>query len=359
MKDQAHENLDFLYKLLFILALAIFTIIWAKDIFIPLALGGFIAFALLPANQFLERKRVPRILSIIITLLLFIGFIGFFAWLVTSQMRSLISDLPNLETRFDNFLDKLHNNVERTFGMDLKEQNSMMNDGLKNMGSYASGLLLSTTNVIATIVQIPIYLFLFLLYRDNFKEFLLSYFPVKSSDENSWLKQIKVVINGYVSGLSLVILIIAVLNTTGLLILGIDYAIFFGVFSAFLTILPFIGNFIGAALPVLMALITKDSGWYAVGVIGVYVFVQFLEGNIITPKIMGSKVSINAFAAIFALLIGNLILGIAGMIIAIPSMGILKVILTHSDRLKPINLLISETNDDNKPKRKDKALIKK
>ncbi len=358
MQDKAHQNLDFLYKLLFILGLLIFAIIWAKDIFIPLALGGFIAFALLPANQFLERKKVPRILAIIITLLLFIGFIGFFAWLVTSQMRSLISDLPDLENRFDNFLKNLHTSVERMFGLNLKEQNNMMNDGLKNMGSYASGLLLSTTNIIATIVQIPIYLFLFLLYRDNFKEFLLSYFPVKDKHANSWLTQIKTVIEGYVSGLSLVILIIAVLNTTGLLILGIEYALFFGVFSAFLTILPYIGNFIGAALPVIMALITKDSGWYAVGVIGVYVFVQFLEGNIITPKIMGSKVSINAFAAIIALLIGNLILGIAGMIIAIPSMGILKVILSHSDRLKPINLLISETNEDNKPKKTDKALEK-
>ncbi|MBU2045517.1 MAG: AI-2E family transporter, partial [Bacteroidetes bacterium] len=134
-----------------------------------------------------------------------------------------------------------------------------------------------------------------------------------------------------------------------LLILGIPYAIFFGVFSAVLTIIPYIGNFIGCSLPVLMALITKDSSWYAIGVIGVYIFIQFLEGNIITPKIMGNKVSINALAAIIALVIGGKILGIAGMIIAIPAMGVLKVILSHSNHLKPITLLMDDMDSKFNP----------
>jgi putative heme transporter len=158
------------------------------------------------------------------------------------------------------------------------------------------------------------------------------------------------VIQGYISGLLLVTLIIAALNTIGLLVLGIDHAIFFGILSGVLTIIPYVGIFIGALFPFLMALITKDSIWYAIGVVIVFTVVQFLEGNFITPRITGSKVSINALAAIIALLIGGKILGIAGMILAVPAIGIFKILLSYSQRLKPFVILLG---DDNTIEKKD------
>lgn len=343
------SKLDYAYKLLFIVALVVFLLIWGSDIFIPILIGCFIAFALMPVNQWLERKKTPRILAILITLFSFIGVIGLFGYLVSVQLTELIKNLPDLETRFEKLVQNTHILIENYFGLNIKEQDSLLSDAIKNAGSYASSILLSTSSAIAIIIQIPIYVFLFLLYRNNFKNMLLSYFPVKKKDDKNWIQQIKKVIQGYVSGLLLIIIIVASLNTIGLFMLGIPYAIFFGVFSAILTIIPFIGNFIGCALPLVMALITKDSAWYAVGVIGVYVVVQFLEGNIITPKIMGNKVSINALAAIIALLIGGKILGVAGMIIAIPAMGVLKVLLANSKQLKPFTLLMDETDSKFNP----------
>ena len=344
LDKSAIYKLDYVYKLLFIIVILCFILVWGSDLFIPILLGAFIAFALIPANKWLERKRVPRILAIVITLFSFIGVIGLFGYLVGIQLTDLIENLPNLETRFNSLIDKFHVFVELNLGLDIKEQQNLLQDGLKNAGSFVSSFLLSTSSILVIIVQIPIYVFLFLLYRNNFLNFLTSYFPVSKSNKKNWLAQIKKVVQGYVSGLILIIIIIAALNTTGLLILGIPYAIFFGVFSAVLTIIPFIGNFVGCALPVLMALITKDSAWYAVGVIGLYAIVQFLEGNLITPRIMGNKVSINALAAIIALLIGGKLLGIAGMIIAIPAMGVLKVILTNTAKLKPFTILMDEVD---------------
>jgi len=186
-------------------------------------------------------------------------------------------------------------------------------------------------------------MFLLLLYRNKFKEFFLSIVP-DDNEELAWKKEIEKVTQGYISGLMLVTLIIAALNTTGLLILGIDHAIFFGILSGILTIIPYVGIFIGALLPVLMALITKDSVWYAAGVVMVFSVVQFMEGNFITPRITGSKVSINALAAIIALLIGGKILGIAGMILAVPAIGVLKILLSYSSHLKPFVILIGEDN---------------
>jgi predicted PurR-regulated permease PerM len=344
LDKNALYKLDYVYKLLFIVALLCFILVWGSELFIPILLGGFIAFALIPVNQWLEKKKIPRILSIIITVFSFIGIIGLFGYLVSIQLADLTKNLPNLESKFNNLINRLHAFIEQNFNLDIKEQKLLLQDGLKNAGSFLSSFLLSTTGILAIIIQIPIYVFLFLLYRNNFKNFLISYFPVRKSNEKNWIAQIKKIIQGYVSGLLLVIIIVAALNTTGLLILGIPYAIFFGVFSAVLTVIPFIGNFIGCALPLLMALITKDSAWYAVGVIGLYVIVQFLEGNVITPRIMGNKVSINALAAIIALLVGGKLLGIAGMIIAIPAMGVLKVILYNSDKLMPFTLLMDEVD---------------
>ena len=180
----------------------------------------------------------------------------------------------------------------------------------------------------------------------KFRDFFVSLVP--GDQALTWKQDIERVIQGYISGLTLVIIIIATLNTIGLLALGIDHAIFFGILSGMLTIIPYIGIFLGAVFPVLMALITKDSIWYTFGVIIVFAVVQFLEGNFITPRITGSKVSINALAAIVALLIGGKILGIAGMILAVPGIGVLKIALAHTNHLKDFVILL----EDREPRKK-------
>jgi len=208
------------------------------------------------------------------------------------------------------------------------------------VSTFLAAIVLSTTNVISALVQIPIYIFLLLIYRDKFQAFFLALLP---GQEFGWKKDVERVIQGYISGLFLVTMIVAALNTMGLLIVGIDHAIFFGILSGVLTIIPYVGIIIGALFPVVMALITKDSIWYTLGVVIVFTIVQFLEGNFITPRITGSKVSINALAAIIALLIGGKIFGIAGMILAVPGIGLVKILLTYSHHLKPFVILLEDT----------------
>jgi len=231
--------------------------------------------------------------------------------------------------------------LQSELGMSVKEQNQLLKNSLTTLGGYATGLLSATTNVISLLIQIPIYIFLFLIYRDRFKSFFKSLLSEK--DELTWKKDVENVVQGYISGLLLVTIIVAALNSAGLLILGIDHAIFFGILSGILTIIPYIGIFIGSLLPVIMALLTKDSMWYPAGVVIIFSIVQFLEGNFITPRITGSKVSINALAAIIALLIGGKILGIAGMILAVPALGIIKIILSNTTHLKHFVTLIEDT----------------
>jgi predicted PurR-regulated permease PerM len=343
------DRLGYIYRLLMVIALTITAIILCRDIVIPLAFAAFLSIVMLPIVKRIER-RTGLVWAVTITLVATIAILGGLSWLLVNQIVGLVNDLPNIENRFMNFVAQMRAMLSDNLSINAEDLEKMSMDIAKTFSGYVGAFLLSTTNTLSTLVQIPIYLFLLLIYREKFKQFFLSLLP-NNNEEFAWKKDIENVIQGYISGLMLVTLIIAALNTIGLLFLGIDHAIFFGILSGVLTIIPYVGIFIGALFPTLMALITKDSYWYAVGVVMVFTVVQFLEGNFITPRITGSKVSINALAAIIALVIGSKILGIAGMILAVPAIGIIKIMLAYSQHLKPFVILLGD--DESKEKQPD------
>ena len=334
------DRLDYIYKLFMIITLAILATVFAADIIIPLLIAAFLSIVLLPVVKWFEKKLSLTFSVVIVLTLSFVLFMGI-VWIIGNQLTNLISDLPNLESKYRALVDNVSTQLQTSLGINEDEQTRMLKESLKGATVYVTNLLLSTTNTLSLIIQIPIYIFLFLIYRDRFRKFFLSLLP--NNEELTWKKDIETVLQGYISGLLLVTLIISVMNTVGLSILGIEHAVFFGVFSGILTIIPYVGIFIGALLPAIFALLTKDSSWYAVGVVAMFSFVQFLEGNFITPRITGSKVSINALAAIIALLIGGKILGIAGMILAVPITGVIRVLLAHTKHLKPFVILLEDT----------------
>src|SRR5688572_24923921 len=343
--SKSFDRLDYTYKLFIVIALSITATILASDIVVPLAFAGFLAIVMLPLVKKLERRNLGTGLSITIVLAVTVVALALFMWLIVDQVVGLINDLPNLQAKLQTFVDQTSNTLRRDFGISTSEQNKFLGESMRTVGVYLGDVLISTTNTLSILIQIPIYIFLILIYRDKFKAFFISVTP--GDNEFIWKKDMERVVQGYISGLTLVTLIIASLNCIGLLALGIDHAIFFGILSGVLTIIPYIGIIIGALFPVIMALITKDNIWYTIGVIIVFAVVQFLEGNFITPRITGSKVSINALAAIIALVIGGKILGIAGMILAVPAIGVLKILLSHSEHLRPFVILLEDKDSSN------------
>ena len=137
-----------------------------------------------------------------------------------------------------------------------------------------------------------------------------------------------------------VYVIVGILNSIGLLALGIEHAILFGMLTAFMTIIPYIGIFLSALLPVSVAWITMDSIWYPVGVVGVFAFVQYLEGNVIFPKVVGSQLNVSTWATLVAMITGGVLWGVSGMMLFIPFAGILKIISDHIPEMQPINILL-------------------
>ena len=134
--------------------------------------------------------------------------------------------------------------------------------------------------------------------------------------------------------------ILAVLNSIGLLIIGIKYAVFWGVLAALLSIIPYIGTTLGGTLPFLYAVATAGNWWQPLTVVALYAFIQQIEGNIITPKVVGNSVSINPMVALLAIILGGFIWGIAGIILAIPITGVVKILLDHNPRTRSFGFLL-------------------
>jgi len=364
MKIQHNLTLDKLWKVLFCGVLFFYVIIVARNIMIPIVFSLFIAIILNPVVTAMEKRGMNKILSIAIVLIVIASLLGVGVYYTSMQSKNLITDIPQLANKLKKFLDGIETLFTDMTGISATEQLSMAKENMDNFistgGSFLSDAVNATSSFLTFISLVPIYVFFMLLYKKNFKDFCIM---MDNSNDNDSLidimQEIQKMVYSYMSGLLIVITIIATMNSVGLIVLGLDYAIFMGILSAILTIIPYIGIILGAMLPLLVALLTKDSLWYPMGVVAVFATVQFLEGNFITPNIVGNKVNVNPLAAIIGLLIGGACWGIVGMILAIPLLGITQIVFRHFDHLKPYALLLSSHHEEsNKEKKPMKLTIK-
>ncbi len=139
------------------------------------------------------------------------------------------------------------------------------------------------------------------------------------------------------------IIMVATLDTAALLILGIEYALIIGIFGALLNMIPYIGGIVAVAMPMMVALVTKTTPMYAIYVLAAYYFIQLIDNNYIVPKIVASKVKINAFFSIIVVIAGNALWGIPGMFLSIPLLAIVKLICDNIEPLKPWGFLLGDT----------------
>jgi predicted PurR-regulated permease PerM len=144
----------------------------------------------------------------------------------------------------------------------------------------------------------------------------------------------------FIKGTALVYLIVGTLNSIGLLLLGVPHAILFGFIASVLTFIPYVGIIAGSLLPITMAWITYDSVWYAVGVVGIFTFVQYLEANVIFPLAVSSRLNVNTLVMLLAIFIGGVLWGVAGMILFVPFAGIAKLIADHNPRWKIASMIL-------------------
>jgi predicted PurR-regulated permease PerM len=328
------------------LTLLVLIMSYGKFIIMPLAFSAFFAMLLNPLVKIFEKGKLGRVFSIILTLLVVvIVFTGILS-LISAQFIQFSERIPEVTEKLKTVSTDAIVFLEERVGVSEEEQSEYLQQGINNLidqsGNYASSIFSATTNAFTLMTLMPIFIFFMLYYQEMFRLFFQKLFEVKgtSSKVDKLLDRVQGVTQNYLMGMLSVIGILAVLNTTGLFIVGLDHALFFGVFASLLAVIPYIGIIIGALPPVLFALLLTDSLLTPVFVIAVFATVQFLEGNFITPRIIGSKVSINPFVAIIALIIGSELWGISGMILFVPLIGILKVIFDQIPEMKPYGYIL-------------------
>jgi predicted PurR-regulated permease PerM len=328
---------------LFIFTTVLYTL---QDIIIPIIYSTIIAIVLSPVVNFLERKHMNRLLAISITVVSIVLCTLLLVVLLSSQLVQFADAIPKLITVFKQLLSDTilwtsqHFNISTT---ELQKIITKKNTELLNASSSSIGATIATTgSALVVLFLIPVYVFMILVYQPLLIEFTHKLFSInKHQSLNKVLSATKQVIQSYLVGLLLEATIVAVLNSVSLLIIGIDYAILLGVIGAILNIIPYVGGLVAVALPMLIALATQSPS-VAIVVFVVYMIIQLIDNNYIVPKVVASKVQINALVSIIVVIVGSALWGINGMFLSIPIIAIIKVICDNIDALNPWGYLLGE-----------------
>ena len=345
--SRGNVNFERLAHFLICLSIVLFALYAGSSFFIPITYGLFFSLMLKPICHRFECNLPNRIVSVVLTLLA-AGF-SVLAVLVffVNQVREILTEADDIFSGLQETVYEWAEYGGGRFGLSGADVEEYIDHAITSVSDEPFGILssgLSTSGVLlANFGLVMIYTFFFLLYRTPMKHFVLG--QLRSEDQTEGmetLSEVQQVAKNYLGGMGLVMLILGVLNSLGLFAIGIDYYLVWGFLAAILAVIPYIGTAIGGLLPFVFAIATTETWWQPLAVVLLYATVQFVEGNFITPKVLGNSVKINALAAIMAVLLGSIIWGIAGVIIAIPLLAMFRIILTHIEPLRPMALLLSD-----------------
>ncbi|MFO8067227.1 MAG: AI-2E family transporter [Bacteroidales bacterium] len=329
-------------------------LILAKAILIPIAFAFLIAFILFPVARKFESWGTNEIVSALLSILGLILIIGGAIFLFSNQIILLSENLTDFKEKILSVFADATFYINKNIGFLPQLEKGELLDKIKNWLNESAGTLLSqtfssTASVIFGVLTSFIYTFLILIYRKGLVRALVRFYPEEQRKRAfKMFKTVQKVGQRYLFGMTVVVLILGVVNSLGLLIIGLDNPFFFGFLAAILAIIPYAGTFLGAAIPVLYAFMSYDSIWMPIIIALFFWLVQVIESNFLTPKIVGGNLKINALTSILSIIIGASVWGIAGMIIFLPFAAMLKVVCEEYDKLKPIALLIGDQNYNKK-----------
>ena len=321
----------------------VFTMYIGQRIIIPIIYAAIAAILLNPLVNYLTAKGVNKLISISIAVMVAIMVILCLSYIISSQLTMFSETYTQLKEKFNQTSKDLEQWASGKFNIKQNKIDTWVKDSEGGaIDNIAVGEIISAAGRMAVVgMLLPVYVFMILYYKTLLLEFIRKLFRIEHHIAvTEVLTNTKKIIQSYLVGLFFEMIIIAVLNSAGLLLLGIDYAIILGITGAILNIIPYIGGIIAIALPMIIAFVTKDSLTSSVLVFFVYIFIQFIDNHYIIPSIVASRVKINALISVIVVLIGGALWGIPGMFLSIPLTAILKVIFDHIDSLKPWGFLL-------------------
>jgi predicted PurR-regulated permease PerM len=327
---------------LFILGYIIYV---GSDIIMPILMAFFLTIMILPIHRFLRKKKFPESLAILTPIIVLLLFASLIIWFFSAQVQILIADFPLIKKNVNIHLNSLSGWISGFTNISTKDQISIIKEQsdsfLNSTGDILSGVAGSVSGVLIFFGLLPIYIFLILYYKNMIIQFVTMWFDDKDLPQvNGSIKSIEEIIKSYLIGLLIQIAYITILLGGTLGLIGIKHALLIGVLFAILNLIPYVGALIGNILGVLITLSSTQETWPIITVLIVIAVVQFLDNNILMPKIVGEKVRINSLAAIIGIVLGGTFAGISGMFLALPIIAVLKIVFDQTENFKKWGVLL-------------------
>lgn len=319
---------------------------FGAQLFIPMLFGLLIAFVMYPMCLWFERHHCSKYLAITLCLTIILALSAGLLIILGWQLQKFSGQLPEIVQKINTETIQLKNWLQLNTSFSVSSQEEWLGGVFKNNSDKITGLIgnvfSATTNVLFLLFLTPVYTALFLYHRSTFVKFLIIITGYEHEAKlRDVLQQTILTYAGFIKGMTMVYLIVGILNSIGLSLLGIEHALLFGMLTAFMTIIPYIGIILSSLLPIGMALITKDSLWYPAGVIAVFTLVQHLEANVIFPKVVGKQLNLSTWATLVAITAGGILWGFSGMVLFIPMTAILKIIAQNIPEWKALYVLLA------------------
>ncbi|MBA3674086.1 MAG: AI-2E family transporter [Chitinophagaceae bacterium] len=339
-------------QILFLFFIVFAGLYFAKPFLVPFIIAGILAMLFLPLSRWMEKKGINRGLSAVFCILILLVVIAGVIALLTWQISDLSEDMGKMQEHAGKSVAKLKETISNTLGISPQKQEEMIKEqqksGAGGAGKVVTAIMGSIMSMLVDTILVFVYIFLLMYLRSHIKQFILKLVP---QDEKA--KTIKIINDSsqvgqkYLSGMGMMIVILWVMYGIGFSIVGVKNALFFAMLCGLLEIVPFVGNLAGTALTLIMALSQGGGSNMIIGILITYGCVQFIQTYILEPLVVGAQVKINPLFTIIAIVIGELVWGIPGMILAIPLLGIAKIIVDNIEPLKPYGFLIAEEKKKN------------
>lgn len=340
----------FLQKLalLFLIVLGLY---FAKDFLIPLCIGGILATLFLPFCNFMQRKKIPKGLAVFVCFVSLLLIITSLFSLLGWKLSELLNDLTLMKQKSIEVGNQMQQYIFEHLNITAAEQFTILKNEQPSYSNIFQLIFGSITSIFASLILVLVYFAFLLYYRNHIKNFLLKLAkPAKQEEMKQIIYSATKVSQQYLLGLCKMIFLLWIMYGIGFSIIGVENAIFFAILCGLLEIVPYVGNITGTILTVLISAIHGADPTLIGGIILIYGCVQLIQGWLLEPLILGPQVKINPLFTIIVLVIGQLLWGIPGIILAIPLVAIFKIICDHIESLKPYGFLIGEITAPKKRK---------
>lgn len=333
-------------QLLFFVLIVV-TLYFGKPVLVPLMLGAMLAMLMAPVCQRLDDKGLHRAVSTAICILILVVAIVAIFSVIFAQINSFMEDLAAIKVKTRDLLWELQSFIEDKFNIPRKAQETIAKEQVQGEenGGLARTILTSFTSTLGTMVLMLVYTFLFIYNKEKYETFFVRIFHDEDPDKvKNIVGKVALVGQKYLTGRAISVIILTTLYSIALAFIGLENAVILAGIAALLTIIPYVGTTLGGLFPFLVALTTEPTIHPALMVGGSIILIQTIDNYFIEPNVVGGEVNLSAFASIVSIIIGGIIWGVAGMILFLPIMGILKIIFDHVESLKPLGYIIGDSN---------------